>query len=92
VLTAASRFGHREIGGIVVDLFWNRGNLGDEFRVEVEDKREGFASFSAQRPGETRSRPSTTRSRLRSRGAAQTWPREARTREQTHERAGLPRL
>jgi hypothetical protein len=41
VLTAASHFGHREIGGIVVDLFWNRGDLGDEFRVEVEDRREG---------------------------------------------------
>jgi hypothetical protein len=41
VLTAASHFGHRESGGIVVDLFWNRGNLEDEFRVEVEDRREG---------------------------------------------------
>jgi hypothetical protein len=41
VAAAASHFGHREIGGIVVDLFWTRGIFGDEFRVEVEDRREG---------------------------------------------------
>jgi hypothetical protein len=41
VLTAANQFGHRETDGIVVDLFWNRRNLKDEFRVEVEDRREG---------------------------------------------------
>jgi hypothetical protein len=34
-------FGHRESEGIVVDLFWNNGGLGDEFRVEVDDRREG---------------------------------------------------
>ena len=39
--TAADHFGHRENSGIVVDLFWNRGDLEDEFRVEVEDQREG---------------------------------------------------
>jgi hypothetical protein len=38
---ADSHFGHRESGGIVVDLFWDRGSLDDEFRVEVEDRREG---------------------------------------------------
>jgi hypothetical protein len=41
VVAAATHFGHRESGGIVVDLFWYRGNLGDEFRVEVEDRRDG---------------------------------------------------
>ena len=39
MLTAADHFGHRETNGIVVDLFWNRRNLKDEFRVEVEDRR-----------------------------------------------------
>jgi hypothetical protein len=41
VLTGADHFGHRESGGIVVDLFWKGGNFRDEFRVEVEDDREG---------------------------------------------------
>ena len=40
MLTAADHFGHRETNGIVVDLFWNRRDLKDEFRVEVEDRRE----------------------------------------------------
>jgi hypothetical protein len=40
VLTAADHFSHRESDGIVVDLYWNRGELEDEFRVEVVDKRE----------------------------------------------------
>jgi hypothetical protein len=40
MLTTASHFGHRESDGIVVDLFWTRGELEDEFRVEVEDRRE----------------------------------------------------
>jgi len=39
VLTAANHFAHRETDDIVVDLFWSRG-VGDEFRVEVEDRRE----------------------------------------------------
>jgi hypothetical protein len=39
VLTGADHFGHRENGGIVVDLFWKCRNLRDEFRVEVEDER-----------------------------------------------------
>jgi hypothetical protein len=38
---AATHFGHREAGGVVVDLFWDRGNLEHEFRVEVEDRRDG---------------------------------------------------
>jgi hypothetical protein len=38
---AADHLGHRESDGIVVDLYWNRGQLEDEFRVEVVDKREG---------------------------------------------------
>jgi hypothetical protein len=41
VLTATTHFGHRETGGIVVDLFWDRGNHESEFRVEVEDRRQG---------------------------------------------------
>jgi hypothetical protein len=41
VLAAGTHFGHREADGIVVDLFWNRGELEDEFRVEVEDRRDG---------------------------------------------------
>jgi hypothetical protein len=39
--TTDNHFGHRESDGIVVDLFWDRGSLDDEFRVEVEDRREG---------------------------------------------------
>jgi hypothetical protein len=40
VLTTANHFGHRDTDGIVVDLFWSRRNLTDEFRVQVEDRRE----------------------------------------------------
>jgi hypothetical protein len=39
--TAANHFGHRESDGIVVDLFWDRRELEDEFRVEVVDRRNG---------------------------------------------------
>jgi hypothetical protein len=39
VRTAADHFGHRETDDVVVDLFWSRRD-GDEFRVEVEDRRE----------------------------------------------------
>ena len=39
--TTDTHFGHREGDGIVVDLFWDSGSLDDEFRVEVEDRREG---------------------------------------------------
>jgi hypothetical protein len=39
--TTNYHFGHRESDGIIVDLFWDRGSLGDEFRVEVEDRRDG---------------------------------------------------
>jgi hypothetical protein len=38
---AANHFGHRESGGLVIDLFWDPGELEDEFRVAVEDRREG---------------------------------------------------
>lgn len=37
----ANHFGHRESGGLVVDLFWEHGDGEDEFRVEVEDRRIG---------------------------------------------------
>jgi hypothetical protein len=40
-LSKADHFAHRETDGIVVDLFWTRGDLENEFRVEVEDRREG---------------------------------------------------
>jgi hypothetical protein len=40
-MSSAEYFGHRESNGVVVDLFWNRGLLQDEFRVEVIDEREG---------------------------------------------------
>ena len=40
-MIGADHFGHRESDGIVVQLFWNHGELADEFRVEVEDRREG---------------------------------------------------
>jgi hypothetical protein len=39
VQTPANHFGHRETDDIAVDLFWSR-RVGDEFRVEVEDRRE----------------------------------------------------
>jgi hypothetical protein len=39
--SAANHFGHRESGGLVIDLFWDAGRLEDEFRVTVEDRREG---------------------------------------------------
>jgi hypothetical protein len=36
---AANHFGHRESGGVVVDLYWDGGE--SQFRVEVMDRREG---------------------------------------------------
>ena len=38
LLDTSNHFGHRESSGLSVDLFWNRGDLEHEFRVEVEDK------------------------------------------------------
>jgi hypothetical protein len=63
VLAAGAHFGHREADGIVVDLFWNHGELKSEFRVEVRTGATELAWFSTRRPGEKHSRPSTTRSR-----------------------------
>jgi hypothetical protein len=40
-MSTLDHFGHRETNGVVVDLFWNRRLLEDEFRVEVVDEREG---------------------------------------------------
>ena len=40
-LSKADHFAHRETNGIVVDLFWSRGDHENEFRVEVEDMCEG---------------------------------------------------
>jgi hypothetical protein len=39
-MATTDHFGHRESNGIAVDLFWNRGRLENEFRVEVVDERE----------------------------------------------------
>ena len=36
----ANHFGHRETGGLVIDLFWDPGQPEDEFRVAGEDLRE----------------------------------------------------
>jgi hypothetical protein len=41
----ANHFGHRESGGLVIDLFWERGDVEDQFRVEVEDKGIGVRLF-----------------------------------------------
>ena len=41
MLRSTDHFGHRENDGIVVDLFWDRGNQANEFRVEVVDRRQG---------------------------------------------------
>jgi hypothetical protein len=38
---AANHFAHREAGEVVVDLFWDRGKLEHEFRVEVEIRADG---------------------------------------------------
>jgi hypothetical protein len=40
-MSTGDHFAHRENDGVVVDLFWNRGLLDDEFRVEVVDERGG---------------------------------------------------
>jgi hypothetical protein len=37
----ANHFGHRENGGLVIDLFWEHVDVEDHFRVEVEDKGVG---------------------------------------------------
>jgi hypothetical protein len=49
--STASHFGHREGDGIVVDLFWNRGELEDEFRIEVVDERDGARFVLQPRTG-----------------------------------------
>jgi hypothetical protein len=41
MIRGTDHFGHREAAGIVVDLFWDRRDLHDEFRVEVKDRRDG---------------------------------------------------
>ncbi len=40
-MSTADHFAHRENDGVVVDLYWNRGLLEDEFRIEVVDERRG---------------------------------------------------
>ena len=39
-MSKTDHFADRETDGFVVDLFWKRGELANEFRVEVEDRRE----------------------------------------------------
>jgi hypothetical protein len=41
MLIGRNHFGHRESGAVVVDLFWDRRRLENEFRVEVADRRAG---------------------------------------------------
>lgn len=41
MLAGADHFAHRTTAGVVVDLFWRRRGLVDEFRVEIEDRRDG---------------------------------------------------
>ena len=41
MLIGENHFAHRETDGVVVDLFWDRGRLESEFRVEVADIRLG---------------------------------------------------
>jgi hypothetical protein len=41
MLIGRNHFAHREAGGVVVDLFWDRGQLENEFCVEVADRRAG---------------------------------------------------
>jgi hypothetical protein len=41
MLAGTDHFAHRENDGLVVDLFWNYRNLTNEFRVEVQDERDG---------------------------------------------------
>lgn len=41
VLTGSNHFAHREADDVVVDLFWDRNQLEDEFRVEVGDRCAG---------------------------------------------------
>ncbi len=45
--SVANHFGHRESDGIVVDLFWDRGELEHEFRVELHPRtgREAIQAF-----------------------------------------------
>lgn len=40
-----NHFGRRESDGVVVDLFWNRGDAEDEFRVEVRTGARESASW-----------------------------------------------
>lgn len=41
MLSKTDHLGHRESDGLVVDLFWDRGNLEEEWRIEVVDRRRG---------------------------------------------------
>jgi hypothetical protein len=49
--TTAGHFAHREGDGIVVDLFWDRRELDDEFRIEVVNEREGTRFVLRPRTG-----------------------------------------
>ena len=40
MIHGTDHFGHREAAGIMVDLFWHRHDLRDEFRVVVNDSRD----------------------------------------------------
>ena len=60
VLVTADHFAHRESGGFVIDLYWTHSDLGDHFRVEVEDEREGTCFVLPRDKGGTRFRCSSS--------------------------------
>ena len=41
MIRGTDQLGHREADGSVVDLFWDRSDLHDDFCVEVKDRRDG---------------------------------------------------
>jgi len=53
-------------------VIWDRSELNDEFASKSRTGATGRASFSTRRPGEKRSRRSTTRSRWLTTGFALT--------------------
>ena len=65
MIRGTDHFGHREAAGIVVDLFWDRRDLHDEFRVEVKDRRDGTRFVLYPATGREAIRPFITRSRRR---------------------------
>jgi len=79
----ANHFGHRVADDVVVDLFWSRSD-GDEFRVEVADRREDVRFVLRPTTGKEAIRPSTTHSRSReARSTTKQRPRDERSENRT---------